>query len=130
MRRYTAQLSLTALVCFMGTLQSIAVTFVMEHRPSVWSIGWDMNLLAAAYAVSPLSLSLSLKEDICVSEDVSYIYSSDIVIYMCLIAGYRVIKHLILCTRSGDGEKRASVCNCFQSLDDDYCGNYGLFHPC
>ncbi|GFS33401.1 nodulin MtN21 /EamA-like transporter family protein [Actinidia rufa] len=50
MRRYTAQLSLTALVCFMGTLQSIAVTFVMEHRPSVWSIGWDMNLLAAAYA--------------------------------------------------------------------------------
>ncbi|XP_057489710.1 WAT1-related protein At5g07050-like [Actinidia eriantha] len=50
MRRYTAPLSLTALVCFMGTLQSIAVTFVMEHRPSVWTIGWDMNLLAAAYA--------------------------------------------------------------------------------
>lgn len=59
MRRYTAPLSLTALVCFMGTLQSIAVTFVMEHKPDVWTIGWDMNLLAAAYAVS-LSLSLSL----------------------------------------------------------------------
>ncbi|KAH6772432.1 nodulin MtN21 /EamA-like transporter family protein [Perilla frutescens var. hirtella] len=44
------QLSLTSLVCFMGTLQAIAVTFVMEHKPSVWSIGWDMNLLAAAYA--------------------------------------------------------------------------------
>ncbi|XP_031103657.1 WAT1-related protein At5g07050-like [Ipomoea triloba] len=50
LRKYTAQLSLTALVCFMGTLQSIAVTFAMEHRASVWSIGWDMNLLAAAYA--------------------------------------------------------------------------------
>ncbi|KAE9455864.1 hypothetical protein RHGRI_010713 [Rhododendron griersonianum] len=50
MRKYTAHLSLTSLVCFLGTLQSIAVTFVMEHRPSVWSIGWDMNLLAAAYA--------------------------------------------------------------------------------
>ncbi|KAF7144541.1 hypothetical protein RHSIM_Rhsim04G0116900 [Rhododendron simsii] len=50
MRKYTAHLSLTSLVCFMGTLQSVAVTFVMEHRPSVWSIGWDMNLLAAAYA--------------------------------------------------------------------------------
>ncbi|XAR48313.1 hypothetical protein NMG60_11031084 [Bertholletia excelsa] len=50
MRKYTAQLSLTSLVCFMGTLQSIAVTFVMEHRSSVWTIGWDMNLLAAAYA--------------------------------------------------------------------------------
>ncbi|KVI03436.1 Drug/metabolite transporter, partial [Cynara cardunculus var. scolymus] len=50
MRKYKAPLSLTCLVCFIGTLQSIAVTFVMEHRPSVWSIGWDMNLLAAAYA--------------------------------------------------------------------------------
>uniref|UniRef100_A0A7N0ZWL7 WAT1-related protein n=1 Tax=Kalanchoe fedtschenkoi TaxID=63787 RepID=A0A7N0ZWL7_KALFE len=50
MKRYPAHLSLTALVCFMGTLQSVAVTLVMEHKPSAWSIGWDMNLLAAAYA--------------------------------------------------------------------------------
>lgn len=46
------QLSLTSMVCFIGTLQAIAVTFVMEHRTGVWKIGWDMNLLAAAYAVS------------------------------------------------------------------------------
>ncbi|KAL9662599.1 hypothetical protein QQ045_027432 [Rhodiola kirilowii] len=44
------QLSLTSLICFMGTLQAIAVTFVMEHDMSAWQIGWDMNLLAAAYA--------------------------------------------------------------------------------
>ncbi|XP_047164456.1 WAT1-related protein At5g07050-like [Vigna umbellata] len=44
------QLSLTSLVCFIGTVQAIAVTFVVEHNPSVWRIGWDMNLLAAAYA--------------------------------------------------------------------------------
>ncbi|KAL1300704.1 hypothetical protein HN51_045355 [Arachis hypogaea] len=44
------QLSLTSLICFIGTLQATAVTFVMEHNPSVWRIGWDMNLLAAAYA--------------------------------------------------------------------------------
>ncbi|KAK7336404.1 hypothetical protein VNO77_16944 [Canavalia gladiata] len=50
LRKYPAQLSLTAFVCGLGTLQSIAVTFVMEHKPSVWNIGWDMNLLAAAYA--------------------------------------------------------------------------------
>ncbi|XP_054811303.1 WAT1-related protein At5g07050-like [Prosopis cineraria] len=43
-------LSLTSLMCFIGTLQAIAVTFVMEHNPSVWKIGFDMNLLAAAYA--------------------------------------------------------------------------------
>lgn len=52
MRKYSAQLSLTTLICFVGTLQSIAVTFVVEHSPHVWAIGWDMNLLAAAYAVS------------------------------------------------------------------------------
>ncbi|CAI9754787.1 unnamed protein product [Fraxinus pennsylvanica] len=50
LKKYTAHLSLTALVCFMGTLQSIAVTFVMEHKSSAWAVGWDMNLLAAAYA--------------------------------------------------------------------------------
>ncbi|PPD91807.1 hypothetical protein GOBAR_DD11255 [Gossypium barbadense] len=44
------QLSLTSLVCFVGTLQAIVVTFVMEHKVSAWQIGWDMNLLAAAYA--------------------------------------------------------------------------------
>ncbi|XWS65443.1 hypothetical protein CRYUN_Cryun05aG0112900 [Craigia yunnanensis] len=44
------QLSLTSLVCFVGTLQAIAVTFAMEHKASAWQIGWDMNLLAAAYA--------------------------------------------------------------------------------
>lgn len=51
MKKYTAPLSLTTLVCFMGTLQSIAVTLVMEHKPSAWAVGFDMNLLAAAYAV-------------------------------------------------------------------------------
>ncbi|XP_013610477.1 PREDICTED: WAT1-related protein At5g07050 [Brassica oleracea var. oleracea] len=44
------QLTLTTLVCFIGTLQAVAVTFVMEHNPSAWRIGWDMNLLAAAYS--------------------------------------------------------------------------------
>ncbi|KAJ4720438.1 WAT1-related protein [Melia azedarach] len=44
------QLSLTSLMCFIGTLQAIVVTFVMEHKASAWKIGWDMNLLAAAYA--------------------------------------------------------------------------------
>ncbi|KAL0926876.1 hypothetical protein M5K25_003129 [Dendrobium thyrsiflorum] len=51
LKNYTAQLSLTTLVCSMGTLQAIVVTFVMEkNNSSAWRIGWDMNLLAAAYA--------------------------------------------------------------------------------
>jgi drug/metabolite transporter (DMT)-like permease len=55
LKQYAAPLSLTTLICFVGTLQAIVVTFAMEHRPSVWTIGFDMNLLAAAYAVSSVS---------------------------------------------------------------------------
>jgi len=50
LKQYSAQLSLTTLICFVGTLQAVVVTFVMERKPSVWQIGFDMNLLAAAYA--------------------------------------------------------------------------------
>ncbi|KAK4748917.1 hypothetical protein SAY87_015503 [Trapa incisa] len=44
------QLSLTSMMCFVGALQATAVTSVMEHKSGIWKIGWDMNLLAAAYA--------------------------------------------------------------------------------
>ncbi|KAF3330705.1 WAT1-related protein [Carex littledalei] len=50
LKQYSAQLSLTTLICFVGTLQAIVVTFTLERKPSVWTIGFDMNLLAAAYA--------------------------------------------------------------------------------
>ncbi|KAH7654875.1 WAT1-related protein [Dioscorea alata] len=51
LKKYSAQLSLTSLICFVGTIQAIAVTLVMEHnKPSAWKVGWDINLLAAAYA--------------------------------------------------------------------------------
>ncbi|ONK61451.1 uncharacterized protein A4U43_C08F30050 [Asparagus officinalis] len=50
LKQYSAQLSLTTLICFVGTIQAIGVTLVMERKSSAWVIGWDMNLLAAAYA--------------------------------------------------------------------------------
>ena len=59
LKRYDAPLSLTTLICFVGTLQAIVVTFVMERQTSVWRVGFDMNLLAAAYAVSHLRLRLA-----------------------------------------------------------------------
>jgi hypothetical protein len=49
---YNAPLTLTMLICFVGTLQAVVVTLAMEHTTDVWKIGFDMNLLAAAYAVS------------------------------------------------------------------------------
>ncbi|CAN8317759.1 unnamed protein product [Cochlearia groenlandica] len=50
LKKYSAHLSLSTMVCFIGTLQSLALTFVMEHNPSALNIGFDMNLLASAYA--------------------------------------------------------------------------------
>ncbi|KAF8102065.1 hypothetical protein N665_0201s0354 [Sinapis alba] len=50
LKRYSSHLSLSTMVCFTGTLQSTALSFVMEPNLSAWNIGFDMNLLASAYA--------------------------------------------------------------------------------
>ncbi|GLJ53365.1 hypothetical protein SUGI_1137800 [Cryptomeria japonica] len=49
-KKFSAQLSLTTLICLMGTLQSAAVTLALERRPSAWAIGLDMKLVAAVYS--------------------------------------------------------------------------------
>ncbi|XP_059630766.1 WAT1-related protein At1g21890-like [Cornus florida] len=50
LKDYPAQLSLTTLICLMGTLQGSAVAFVMERDMSAWVVGWDLRLLAAVYS--------------------------------------------------------------------------------
>ncbi|XP_010516269.1 PREDICTED: WAT1-related protein At3g56620-like [Camelina sativa] len=50
LKRYSSHLSLSTMVCFMGTLQSTALTFVMVPNLAAWNIGFDMNLLASVYA--------------------------------------------------------------------------------
>ncbi|XAR55582.1 hypothetical protein NMG60_11035694 [Bertholletia excelsa] len=46
---YPAELSLAFWICFLGAVQSAALTLVAEHRPGVWSIGLDSRLLAPLY---------------------------------------------------------------------------------
>ncbi|XP_031491319.1 WAT1-related protein At5g07050-like [Nymphaea colorata] len=50
--RYPAQLTLTTMICFIGTLQGAVVALVMErHSPSsVWALGWDNKLLTVVYS--------------------------------------------------------------------------------
>ncbi|GLT93425.1 hypothetical protein SLE2022_112190 [Rubroshorea leprosula] len=43
------QFSLTTMVCFVGTLQAIVVTLVMEHKVSTWRPS-KVDIIAAAYA--------------------------------------------------------------------------------
>ena len=52
LKKYPAQLSLTAWICVAGVIEGSIVTLVMERDMSVWVIGWDSRLLAAAYSVS------------------------------------------------------------------------------
>ncbi|GAB4833755.1 hypothetical protein Ancab_032005 [Ancistrocladus abbreviatus] len=51
LKKYPAELSLTAWICLLGTLEGAALAFVMEKgNSSVWSIRWDAKLLAAVYS--------------------------------------------------------------------------------
>ncbi|MFQ6642352.1 hypothetical protein Gotur_017956 [Gossypium turneri] len=50
LKMYPAELSLTALICFIGTIGGAAVSFAMERDLNAWKIGWDSSLLAAVYS--------------------------------------------------------------------------------
>eukprot|EP00253_Pinus_taeda_P007585 PITA_07585 len=50
-REYPAQLSLTALMCFLGALQSGVIALVYAHKTSsVWVVGWNIELLSYVYS--------------------------------------------------------------------------------
>ncbi|KAI3517329.1 hypothetical protein L1887_16543 [Cichorium endivia] len=50
LQSYPAELSLTALVCMMGTLEGSILALVAEKaNASIWSINWDIKLFAAIY---------------------------------------------------------------------------------
>ncbi|XP_012081572.1 WAT1-related protein At2g39510 [Jatropha curcas] len=51
LKTYPAELSLTALICFMGTIEGSIFAVIMEKgNPSAWSIHFDSKLLAAVYS--------------------------------------------------------------------------------
>ncbi|CAI0426790.1 unnamed protein product [Linum tenue] len=51
LQTYPAELSLTALICLMGTVEGAIVALVMERgNPQVWALNWDTKLLAAVYS--------------------------------------------------------------------------------
>ncbi|XVF75378.1 hypothetical protein PTKIN_Ptkin13bG0183500 [Pterospermum kingtungense] len=51
LKSYPAELSLTTLICLMGTIEGGIVALVMERgNAAAWSIHWDSKLLAAVYS--------------------------------------------------------------------------------
>ncbi|XAR55581.1 hypothetical protein NMG60_11035693 [Bertholletia excelsa] len=49
LKQYPAELSLTALICFMGMVEGGAVALVMERDMSAWAV-FDSRILAAVYS--------------------------------------------------------------------------------
>ncbi|XP_054803990.1 WAT1-related protein At2g37460-like [Prosopis cineraria] len=48
---YPAELSLTAWICLLGSVEGAVAALVMERgNPSIWSLNWDTKLLAAVYS--------------------------------------------------------------------------------
>lgn len=52
LRRYPAQLSLTAWMCSVGGAQSAIFAAFVEHKPAAWKLGFDVKLWSILYAVS------------------------------------------------------------------------------
>lgn len=61
LKEYPAELSLTALICVMGTVEGGIVALIMErNNMSAWIVGFDSRLFAAVYSVSKLIYSVLL----------------------------------------------------------------------
>ncbi|RWR73474.1 WAT1-related-like protein [Cinnamomum micranthum f. kanehirae] len=60
-KKYSAPISLTSLVCFMGSLQTAVVALAMDHNASAWRLGWDIRLFSSLYNVRTL---ISIKPSI------------------------------------------------------------------
>ncbi|MFQ6642350.1 hypothetical protein Gotur_017951, partial [Gossypium turneri] len=50
LKMYPAELSLTAWICLMGTVENAGLSLIMVRGLSAWKLGWDSRLLAAAYS--------------------------------------------------------------------------------
>ncbi|XP_027354153.1 WAT1-related protein At4g08300-like [Abrus precatorius] len=50
LKKYPAELSLTAWICVMGIIEGSIASFIFERDMSLWAIGWDSRLLACVYS--------------------------------------------------------------------------------
>eukprot|EP00253_Pinus_taeda_P003750 PITA_03750 len=50
LKKYSAQLSLATLICFLGTLQATVLSLAVVRDSSQWALGWNINLLTAVYS--------------------------------------------------------------------------------
>jgi hypothetical protein len=56
LKRYPAQLSLTAFTHLIGAVESAVIAVICEYKKSnLWAIGWNIELLSVVYSVTNLN---------------------------------------------------------------------------
>ncbi|XP_057858724.1 WAT1-related protein At5g07050 [Cryptomeria japonica] len=53
---YPAPMSLIALMCFVGSLQSAVAGFIFERNLDAWALGWNLQLLTVVYCGIAISV--------------------------------------------------------------------------
>ncbi|KAJ4705614.1 WAT1-related protein [Melia azedarach] len=49
-KKYPAPITLTSLTCLAGTLLAAIMAAILDHKPSVWRLYWNITLLAPIYS--------------------------------------------------------------------------------
>lgn len=123
---YPAELSLTAWICLMGTLEGGVVALVMERgNAAVWSLNLDTKLLAAVYSVRKIFRGFIFNR-------LPFIQFSNhhglstctklLNLTMCWIqyAGCLLFRTRLLCARNNNERQRTCFCDGIQSTKHDH----------
>jgi hypothetical protein len=120
LREYPAELSLTVLICGVGSLMSGSVALVAERRNThAWVIGFDTRLFTVVYAVSPVVIARVL---------------ALLIVSGCLadrherLAGYRVLRSGVLCPGHRVQAEGPGVRDGLQPAVHDHHRRHGLHH--
>lgn len=65
---YPARLSMTALMCFLATLQSALIALIFERNAAQWTLKWDSQLLSVVYAGVMISGAVYYMQIWCMSK--------------------------------------------------------------
>ncbi len=60
LKKYPAQLSLTAWINLIGAAQSAAFTVLIQHKPAAWSIAFNIDFWTIIYAVSRIWMNFKI----------------------------------------------------------------------
>ncbi|KAK3005237.1 hypothetical protein RJ639_016157 [Escallonia herrerae] len=76
---YPARLSLNELICFFASLQSSLLALFLGRDPTIWRLGWNVQLLTIIYCVSVFSYFMVLDLYICSNTTIAQLEYKDLI---------------------------------------------------